>query len=118
MQTLNRETTPIRMRNYGRIIQDMLEVAAQEPNQASRERMTIYIAQCMRQKNILWNKDQDTGLQRVKDDIAKITDGRLSTDFPTFDAEVMRPKRKKERFQNSERFPNADRKEQDRANQQ
>lgn len=94
IESLSRKTTPIRMRNYGRIIQDMLMVAAKEPDKGARERTTIYIAQCMRQKNILWNKDQDATLMRIKDDIRKITDGQLSTDFPAFDAEVMRYRRR------------------------
>jgi hypothetical protein len=76
------------MRNYGRIIQEMVRVATEETDQATRERMTIYIARCMRQKNMIWNKDQETGIPRVKEDIARLSDGRLTCEFPEFDAEV------------------------------
>lgn len=48
--TLTRNTTPIRMRNYGRIIQDMIQVATQEQNAAMRNKMILYIAHSMRQK--------------------------------------------------------------------
>ena len=52
-EILNRNTTPIRMRNYGRILQDMIAYACTVENQAEREALTLYIAQCMRQKNYL-----------------------------------------------------------------
>ena len=91
METLARKTNPIRMRNYGRIIQDMIDVTATEEDQQLRERKTIYIAQCMRQKNMIWNKDQDTSIQRIKDDIYQLSDGRLLCDFEAFDQELQKP---------------------------
>lgn len=66
---ISRNVEPIKMRNYGRIIQDMIRVAQTEPDRAARERLTVYIAQCMRQRNMVWNKDQEIGAQRIKDDI-------------------------------------------------
>ncbi len=95
METLNRQTTPIRMRNYGRIIQDMIYVASHEQDRDAREMMTIYIGLCMKQKNIIWNKEQDTSIQRIKDDIATISKGALSTDFPEFEETINRKKGKR-----------------------
>ena len=37
----------VRMRNYGRIIQDMVLLAANEQDVEKQQAMTIYIAQCM-----------------------------------------------------------------------
>jgi len=85
METLNRDTTPIRMRNYGRILQEMIFVAAQEQDEETRHNMTVYIARCMRNKNLAWNKDQDSSMKRIMDDILTLSDGRLSCDFPEFE---------------------------------
>ena len=90
METLKRNTTPVRMRNYGRIIQDMITVATDETDEQQREKMTIYIARSMRLKNLIWNKDLETGINRVKEDIHTLSGGRLSCDFPSFEQEVMK----------------------------
>lgn len=85
---LQRSTEPIKMRNYGRIIQNMVTYACTLPNNGKRRALVIYIAQCMRQKNVAWNKDQESGLQRVKADIVKLSDGRLNCNFEGFDEQV------------------------------
>ena len=79
------------MRNYGRIIQDMIMVACDEQDTRNREAMILYIGQCMRQKNLIWNRDQESGTQRIKDDIATLSNGRLDTNFEAFN-EVMQRK--------------------------
>ena len=89
---ISRNVEPIKMRNYGRIIQDMIRVAQTEPDRAARERLTVYIAQCMRQRNMVWNKDQEIGAQRIKDDIRTLSNGGLSTDFPGFDEAIQQRK--------------------------
>jgi hypothetical protein len=91
MEHLKRQTNPIRMRNYGRIIQDMILVACDEQDARNREAMILYIGQCMRQKNLIWNRDQESGTQRIKDDIATLSNGRLNTNFEAFE-EVMQRK--------------------------
>ena len=53
---LNRNTSPIMMRNYGRIVQDMIAYTATLPEGKERDALEIYIAQCMRQRNLVWNK--------------------------------------------------------------
>ena len=73
-EILNRNTSPIRMRNYGRILQDMIAYACTVENQAEREALTLYIAQCMRQKNYVWNRDQESGMARVREDIIRLSD--------------------------------------------
>ncbi|MBR1922816.1 MAG: DUF4290 domain-containing protein [Paludibacteraceae bacterium] len=87
MEILQRNSTPIRMRNYGRIIEQMIAVAAEEKDKPTQEQMLLYIARCMRQKNQVWNKDQEAGLQRIKDDIYTLSDGQLNCDFPAFEQE-------------------------------
>lgn len=78
------------MRNYGRILQDVIEYACGIENENERKAMTVYVAQCMRQKNLVWNRDQEQGFVRVKEDIVKLSNGRLSCDFPEFDALLAR----------------------------
>lgn len=90
-QQLNRNTTPIRMRNYGRIVQDMIAYATTlEPSQ-ERDSLELYIAQCMRQRNLVWNRDQEAGLQRVREDIIRLSDGKLTCDSPAFEQMMAHP---------------------------
>lgn len=84
-----RKTTTVRMRNYGRIIQDMVQLAVEEQDVEKKKTMIVYIAQCMRQKNALWNREQESGVERLKDDISVLSHGVLKCDFPEFD-EMMR----------------------------
>lgn len=88
MQTLQRNNTPIRMRNYGRIIEQMVQVAAFEPDAETKQQMTLYIARCMRQKNQIWNKDQEAGIQRIKDDIYELSSGRITCDLNELEQEL------------------------------
>ena len=76
---------PVRMRNYGRIIEDMVALAAKEQDSGKRKAMVIYIAQCMRQKNAQWNKETDSGIQRLREDIYELSNGVLNCDFPEFE---------------------------------
>jgi hypothetical protein len=85
MEQSLRKTSLVRMRNYGRIIQDMVQLAAKEQDVDKQQAMTIYIAQCMRQKNAQWNKEQESGVERLKEDIAVLSNGVLACDFPAFD---------------------------------
>lgn len=84
-ETLRRNTEPVRMRNYGRIIQSMVALATQEQDPTRQHQMIIYIAQCMRQKNAIWNKEQESGIERLKDDIITLSRGVLTCDFPEFE---------------------------------
>lgn len=79
---LNRKTTPIKMRNYGRIIQDMIEYACRMEDVQQREALVSYVAQCMRQKNAVWNRDQDSGIARVAEDIERLSGGVLHYELP------------------------------------
>ena len=81
---LNRNTTPIRMRNYGRIVQDMIAYTATLPEGKERDALEIYIAQCMRQRNLVWNRDQESGIGRVKEDILFLSKGALKCDSEAF----------------------------------
>lgn len=81
-----RKTTVVRMRNYGRIIQDMVQLAANEVDLEKQQAMIVYIAQCMRQKNAQWNKEQESGIDRLREDIYTLSNGLLKCDFAEFDA--------------------------------
>jgi len=74
------------MRNYGRIVQDMIAYAAGLPKGADREALEVYIAQCMRQRNMVWNRDQESGLNRVREDIIRLSGGQLTCDSAAFKA--------------------------------
>lgn len=91
MTELNRHTEPIRMRNYGRIVQDMIQYACTTSDQKERESLELYIANCMRQRNLIWNRDQESGLNRVREDIIRLSDGKLTCDSPAFQRLMAQP---------------------------
>jgi len=84
-------TDAIKLRNYGRILQDLVAYATTIEDEKQRHAATIYIARCMRQKNQIWNKDFESGVQRLREDIHILSAGQLSTDFPEFEQELSRP---------------------------
>ena len=88
MISIHRNTTPIRMRNYGRIIQDTIAYACTLDNPAERQALTNYIAQCMRQKNLIWNRDQESGIDRIKGDLHILSEGRLDAEIATLTLEA------------------------------
>ena len=75
---LRRNATPIKMRNYGRIVQDMIAYASSLPAGPERDTLENYIAQCMRQRNLVWNRDQESGMTRVREDIIRLSNGKLT----------------------------------------
>ena len=81
---LNRNTAPIRMRNYGRIVQDMIGYASQMEPGKERDSLELYIAQCMRQRNLVWNRDQEARMNRVREDILRLSNGKLTCSSPLF----------------------------------
>ena len=81
----NRNAAPIRMRNYGRIVQDMIAYASKMEPGLERDSLEVYIAQCMRQRNLVWNRDQEAGINRVKEDIIRLSDGKLTCDSAAFE---------------------------------
>ena len=85
-----RKTTIVRMRNYGRIVQDMVQLAVNEVDIEKRQSMIVYIAQCMRQKNAIWNREQESGIERLKDDISVLSRGALDCSFPDFEEMMKR----------------------------
>ena len=89
---LRRESTPIRMRNYGRIVQNMIAYAAQMAPGKERDSLEFYIAQCMRQRNLVWNRDQEAGINRVREDIIRMSDGKLRCESPAFEQLMAQPK--------------------------
>ena len=80
------------MRNYGRIVQDMIQYACSVENPAERDSLELYIAQCMRQRNLLWNRDQEAGINRVREDIIRLSDGKLKCESKAFQQLLAQPK--------------------------
>jgi len=86
---LNRKSAPIKMRNYGRIVQDMIAYASTLPAGQERDSLEVYIAQCMRQRNLVWNRDQEAGVNRVKEDIIRMSQGKLLCESQAFEQILM-----------------------------
>ena len=70
--------TPIKMRNYGRIIQDVIEYAVTLPRGERRDDLTRTLAVAMVNRNLQWNRDQDPTPNRVIRDMQALSDGRLT----------------------------------------
>lgn len=81
---LHRSTTPVQMRNYGRIVQDMIAYATTLEPGLERDSLEVYIAHCMRQRNMVWNRDQEAGVNRVREDIIRLSHGKLRCESPVF----------------------------------
>ena len=79
------------MRNYGRIVQDMIGYACTLPEGKERNSLELYIAQCMRQRNLVWNRDQEAGINRVREDIRRLSNGQLRCDSPAFEQIMAQP---------------------------
>ena len=88
---LHINTTPVRMRNYGRIVQDMVAYATSLKPGLERDSLEVYIAHCMRQRNIVWNRDQEAGVNRVKEDIIRLSNGQLKCESPIFERFMTQP---------------------------
>ena len=79
------------MRNYGRIVQDMIAYACSLPKNQERDSLEVYIAQCMRQRNLVWNRDQEAGINRVREDIIRLSDGQLPCTSEIFQRLMAQP---------------------------
>lgn len=90
LQALHR-TDAIKLRNYGRILQDLVAYAITITDEQKRHAATVYIARCMRQKNQIWNKDFESGIERLREDLEILSGGKLSTTFPEFEQELAKP---------------------------
>lgn len=90
LQSLHRTDT-IKLRNYGRILQDLVAYAITITDEQTRQAATVYIARCMRQKNQIWNKDFESGVERLREDIEILSGGKLDTTFPEFELELAKP---------------------------
>ena len=76
--------SPIRMRHYGRIIQDMVQEAVNEPDIERKQYLICRLANKLKQQYLTWNKDQ-VETQRIIDDIHLLSHGKLSCDFEGFE---------------------------------
>ena len=79
------------MRNYGRIVQDMIHYATTLPPSVERDSLEAYIALCMRQRNLTWNRDQEAGVQRVREDILRLSNGQLKCTSAAFERFMAQP---------------------------
>ena len=88
---LHRNTTPVKMRNYGRIVQDMIAYATSLEPGIERDSLEVYIAHCMRQRNMVWNRDQEAGVNRVREDIIRLSNGQLKCQSTAFENFMTQP---------------------------
>lgn len=88
---LHRNAAPVKMRNYGRIVQDMIAYATSLEPGLERDSLEVYIAHCMRQRNMVWNRDQEAGVNRVREDIIRLSNGKLKCESPVFERFMTQP---------------------------
>lgn len=97
---IHRSTEPIQMRNYGRIIQNMIAYACSVQDTAQQQALVLYIAQCMSQRNLTWNRDQEAGTARVIADIRRLSNNRLDCSFPELQALTIEQQNRPQQGQN------------------
>lgn len=76
-------SSPIRMRHYGRIIQNMVQACLDETDVERQNYLINRLANKLKQQYLLWNKDQ-VEPERIIEDISLLSDGKLRCDFEDF----------------------------------
>lgn len=69
----------------------MIAYASTLEDRQERDSLELYIAQCMRQRNLVWNRDQEAGMARVKEDIIRLSEGKLTCTSPAFEQLLSQP---------------------------
>ena len=82
--------SPVKLRHYGRLIEQMITAAVNEPNQQKREELIVRIANRMKRNYTTWNKDQVED-QTIINDIARLSDNHLNCDFENFSLNKIKP---------------------------
>lgn len=77
-------TSPVRMRHYGRIIDEMVQQAVLEEDEGKRHELTNRLANKLKQQYLIWNKDQ-VEPERIVEDIRLLSDGKLDCRFEGFE---------------------------------
>lgn len=77
--------TPIKMRNYGRIIQDLIDYVVTLPEDEQRDQLVRTLAVAMSNRNLLWNRDQEPTPLRVVRDLEILSEGRLTISVEQLD---------------------------------
>lgn len=111
-EEMNRKPQPLTysdprfpQRHYGKIIQEMIAQATREEDVEKRQELTIRIGNHLKYTYLMWNRPQVDDAQ-IQNDIERLSDGLLSTDFPAFELlpaeqlmekEVTAPSKKKKK---------------------
>lgn len=77
-------SSPVRMRHYGRIVDNMVQEAVKEQDEEKRKYLITRLANKLKVQYLQWNKDQ-VEPERIVADIKLLSGGRLSCDFPEFE---------------------------------
>lgn len=82
-KALSYPENPIKMRQYGRIVELMIDSAIEQTDTAHKNELIVRIANRMKRNYLLYNKDQVDD-EVIVDDIRRLSNGRLNCDFPEF----------------------------------
>lgn len=80
---------PVRMRCYGRMVEQMVAAAIDEQDEEKKHDLIISLANRMKQNYLYWNKDH-VEPETIMEDIKILSKGRLSTDFEGFEIKQRR----------------------------
>lgn len=79
-QHLTYASSPVRMKHYGRMVEQMIQVAIRQTDPEKREALTLLIANRMKRNYLLCNKDLIDD-QVIVDDLRLLSDNRLTVDL-------------------------------------
>ena len=82
--------TSIRLRHYGRLVEELLERLKTMPEGPERDELTRLTANQMKRDLILWGHGSIDD-EKVADDLARFTDGKVQLDLSSFSFERFVP---------------------------
>ena len=85
-----RPATSIRLRHYGRLIEELLEKLKSMPAGPERDALAGYTANQMKRDLVLWGHGAMSD-EKVADDLARLTDGLIQLDLGKFSFERFVP---------------------------
>ena len=89
-QTMARPANSIRLRHYGRLVEELWEKLKELPDGAERDQLSLYTANQMKRDLVLWGHGSIDD-EKVVSDLAEYTDGKIQLDLQTFTFERFVP---------------------------
>ena len=78
-----RSNRPLHFRHYGRLVEEIIHEAVNQPDEELKKQLIIRAGNRMKQNYLQWNKEAAND-DKIKADIMQLSGGQLNCDFPEF----------------------------------